>query len=76
MEWQPIETAPKDGRLIDLHGKYKGSMLGLNIRITDCQWGLVKEKSGIMVRSDWINTKGTIIEPTHWQHPPSPPEKK
>jgi hypothetical protein len=32
MTWQPIETAPKDGTVVDLWVRGRG-------RVTDCVWG-------------------------------------
>lgn len=79
--WQPIETAPKDGTIVDLWGEDLG-------RMTDCYWGRPSHECGEMGEycdSDWhFETQeswvdGTFNERlsntfiTHWTLPPQPP---
>lgn len=73
-EWQTIESAPKDGKRIDLHGKHKGSMLGCDYRVVNCTWGYVPTKSGLMVEKDWIDINARVVSATHWMPLPQPPK--
>ena len=69
--WQPIETAPRDGTVIDLwcsHG-----------RIPCCSWRVAGNFNG---DSAWHNESGFPIEyghpkkiPTHWMPLPEPPRE-
>lgn len=79
-EWQPIETAPKDGTEIDLWHEEFG-------RYSDCHWGLPEHCCGEYGRycdSDWHAMKeGWIMSIlnelldadsfTHWMPLPAPP---
>jgi hypothetical protein len=60
MNWQPIETAPKDGTLIDLW-----TPAG---RLTDYGWGLDGAEC-------WTHPDGYVADaqPTHWMPLPPPP---
>lgn len=60
-QWQPIETAPKDGAVVDLWC-YGG-------RVTNCRWSKATQQFHA-----W---GGTILtEPTHWMPLPDPPTEK
>ena len=69
-EWQPIETAPKDGTRVLLAGIYGGIGIGFygpkystyGVNYGDA-WGY---------GTNWSNTFG--VEPTHWTPLPNPPE--
>jgi len=62
--WQPIETAPKDGKLI----------LVYDTKLPAEQYGIVAWcPVGIPC---WIADDGEVHDPTHWQSLPSPPESK
>jgi hypothetical protein len=79
-QWQPIETAPKDGTLIDLWVQSKGPVsrdsdeqcVYVEFRVPGAQrWG-----------GEWLNADGnphsdldgfTNVEVTHWMPLPSPP---
>lgn len=74
MEWQPIETAPKDGTAIDLWAAQ-------GFRLTSCAWDFVEfscaDGSGSDVQG-WTNTEGHgSVEGagpfTHWMPLPAPP---
>lgn len=78
-EWQPIETVPKDGTIVDLW-------------VQSCFWNADGEKQvAVMFRApaavwsdnQWTNTDGnphedlngfTNLEFTHWMLPPEPPK--
>jgi len=70
MEWQPIETAPKDGTLVEgfdprnIHNisGYQGWRGPMKWKV----WGMYWRK---MHRSGFINM---VAEPTHWRHFPPP----
>lgn len=79
-EWQPIETAPKDGTVVDLWSEEFGRQPG-------CYFGLPSHECGEYGRycdSDWHNlTPGWVSdmnEPiwwddtTHWMPLPEPPK--
>lgn len=61
MKWQPIETAPKDDRPVDL--------LIDGERWTDCYWH--DGKWQLMWDGRWIETDDGA---THWMSLPEPPE--
>lgn len=76
--WQPIETAPKDGTMIDLWSNGR--------RVTDSFWGKPDHSCGEMGEycdSDWhgagpgwVDTMfGEFLEekPTHWMPRPKAP---
>lgn len=63
-EWQPIETAPKDGRSILLCwecGMYVGS------------WRVGYEHEPQSHRQAWRTVDGSWADPTHWMPKPTPP---
>jgi hypothetical protein len=76
-QWQSIETAPKDGSLIDL--------LVDGMRVADCRWFFSKNERGEpLVRpawDGWIRDKvwvgqypsGVGGTPTHWMPIPAAP---
>ena len=63
LDWQPIETAPKDGsRIVVWVGRY-GAVIARWLRETagtPCWWGQVSQ--------------GVAVQPTHWMPLPAPPE--
>ena len=78
--WQPIETAPKDGTLIDLWQKHEYG----ECRLTNARWQdsdyhgggpcweyLGLDTSGGYGEIDWVKTEGVA---THWMPLPNPPE--
>lgn len=85
MDWQPIETAPKDGTVIDLWVKtwYGRESRWLQYRIADAHWG---SEDGYDIPTGyvgWVSDQLHCDElwpreveeiPTHWMHRPAPPE--
>jgi len=63
-EWQPIETAPCDGKLVLTFAIVDSATGNWNMKIS-CRWGDDK-------RDGWLNWHGTS-GPTHWMPLPSPP---
>lgn len=65
-EWQPIETAPRDGAEIDLSVLSKD---GVRFRAPGVVW-----KSGVWrnVAERWVLWDDVI--PTHWMPLPEPPK--
>ena len=70
MDWQPIETAPKDGAFVDLwvvHRDYAG-------RFSDCLWSGGEKYGG------WVGGSAMVVYPgdggriTHWMPKPEPPK--
>ena len=65
MDWQPIETAPKDGTPVDLWATWPGNAMPPR-RIPDAFWNAN--------RGEWSHSAGyTWLVPTHWMPTPAPP---
>lgn len=60
MEWQPIETAPKDGELL-VYWVCRETGEGFRAVAAWSQWG-------------WISDGDGLIYPTHWMPLPAPPK--
>ena len=60
-EWQSIETAPKDGTVVDLWVSEDG-------RYTDCQFD-----GGLWLHTQDGLTYSLGSDPTHWMPLPPPP---
>ncbi len=74
-QWQPIETAPKDGTVIDI-------LLNGKSRIPDVRWGVWDGYEKEV--ETWCDDIGSPViwkgDPlnkiTHWMLPPQPPKAK
>ncbi|WGR59952.1 DUF551 domain-containing protein [Paracoccus ferrooxidans] len=67
-DWQPIETAPRDGTKIDL-------WTGYNERIADSMW--LNGRGWVFWGTDGFESPGwekVFPAPTHWMPLPQPPE--
>jgi hypothetical protein len=74
-EWQPIETAPKDGTFVDLWFPENGSHI-VSRRIASCRW-----KEDLPGGPAWFAQSGgggwnMGRKATHWMPLPSPPSPK
>jgi hypothetical protein len=65
-EWQPIETAPKDGTAIDIWARKPD---GGGQRWTDIVW-----------ENGWVSVEGKLSDKywtyTHWMPIPNPPKPR
>lgn len=73
-QWQPIETAPKDGTEIILikfrsNGEHEQPDYGC--------WGWYCDEDPMLGGSvnmlGWLSDFGDIEDPTHWMYPPPAP---
>jgi len=67
MDWQPIETAPRDCRLLLTDRKYVGigSAVGNGWFTDETRW-----------EPDYDCYTPSTWEPTHWAHLPTPPDQQ
>ncbi len=63
-DWQPIETAPRDGTEIIAASIYtvRGRPRVWNVYLTCCD------------AAGWVTTRGGKAAPTHWMPLPEPPK--
>ncbi len=61
-EWQPIETAPKDGSMVI-------------VALLDALGGVAWVSNAVFVDRDarWSNKSFWLYQPTHWMPLPEPP---
>lgn len=67
-EWQPIETAPKDGKPLLTFGSLhddNGADMGETPRVQYSRWDYKT--------STWYSDEWGTHQPTHWQPLPAPP---
>ena len=69
MNWQPIETAPKDGTEILLHFRYSALREEPESFVSSGWWF----SSPKQIDDGWLTDHGFIGEPTHWVALPKPP---
>ena len=67
-DWKPIETAPKDGTIVDL---WVGSE-----RIADCYFEREAWRHWWIGGFDQMDSVKIDGEPSHWMQIPSPPERE
>ena len=78
-EWQPIETAPKDGTLVLLWGIWSGEVSGIyNEKEMHLGYYYVSEFQSLEEKGfNWTVTGGDMygcrMNPTHWMPLPKPP---
>lgn len=73
-QWRPIESAPKDGTLIDLWAKCWTSHNDkwMYQRFPNCYW--CDHKFIDNAKPEWVNLNKEWF-PTHWMPIPEPPEE-
>ena len=78
-DWQPIETAPRDGITILIFGKPNNLTIDENTLVTFAKaaaytaaWDEIDE-AFCLSGGSWL---GPFVEPTHWMPLPTPPEAK
>ncbi len=81
MQWQPIETAPKDGtEVIIVHYTADGVMRltvegPFTASFCDNRWRSSWDGEEVVEYMDWGGTDYKVImSPTHWMHLPEPPK--
>lgn len=75
MEWQPIETAPKDGKRVDLFGLFHNKP----VRITNAAWLPHDLYGGPLCDEMWCwptmdDSERGYYKFTHWMPLPEPPK--
>lgn len=78
MNWQPIETAPKDGTVVLLFGTWAGEIAGVDDAKT-VDIGYWRGGSSDYDGDDWwrLSTGDAYscwMKPTHWMPLPEPPK--
>jgi hypothetical protein len=76
--WQPIETAPKDGRFVLLHVPQG---LESGVVTVGAYWKADgRADNGRFLKGNWdgwlgmdVDVRSSWCEPTHWQPLPTPP---
>jgi len=69
MIWQPIETAPKDGTVIIVYGKFPYKVNVQTVFYQTAAWESDEFKAG------WTNASSSwLADVTHWMPLPEPPK--
>lgn len=71
-EWQPIETAPRDGQYVDLW--LHGGELQDGVRVTGCEFDAVRDE-WIFFRDGKAQAVAQYCVISHWMQIPPPPSK-
>lgn len=72
-EWQPIKTAPTDGRDILIYGTWEGEV-GSSDSIPSIYMVRAEHKYYPIVGTDYYTA--IVRDPTHWHPLPSPPNRE
>jgi len=78
-EWQPIETAPKDGTMVSLYGICAGEINGIAPEPTGPHTGAWCGGKSDYAGDDWWSLDegecyAIWCKPTHWMPLPEPPK--
>jgi hypothetical protein len=72
-EWQPIETAPKDGTPVLLHGRFRRYRRGWTTVLAT--WSTFSSRPDA-TDHDWISGLSRVdADWTHWMPLPAPPPR-
>ena len=78
-EWQPIESAPKDGT--DIHVWVRGSLVPVPAHFTSREYFAREYDNPEYMEEGWYPSYGFLfdlpeitIDPTHWIPIPEPPQ--
>lgn len=74
MEWQPIETAAKDGSVI-LLANYGGVWVGYFCAVYQSGFRPANPWHSIMLNHDHIAVQHNSHQPTHWMSLPEQPKE-
>lgn len=78
MNWQPIETAPRDGSDVLLFFPLDGLDHRNHARTVICFWRLNETypaTSGWVFQGRAVRAYSSIYQPTHWMPLPEPPAR-
>lgn len=76
MDWQPIETAPRDGTDVLLFYPLEGLRHDWNPQVVIAGWrdySRAPQLSGWVFQSRGVRGYSATFQPTHWQPLPTPP---
>lgn len=68
MSWQPIETAPRDGTIVDLWTTDNGGCRVSDAKFEDGEWCTYRHLEEDFLGYGWWPVDGLL--PTHWMHRP------
>lgn len=73
VEWQPIDTAPKDGTpVLVSNAERGGAWIAYYLPVYPSGYKPDNPWSSLMLNMRWHGTKWASTEPTHWQPIPAP----
>jgi hypothetical protein len=75
MEWQPIETAPKDGTEVILWPGIRNQVNGVTPSAAG-RWLVERSTMKGMWYDLGVGHHNGYWKPTHWMHLPAPPKEK
>lgn len=78
--WEPIETAPRDGTVIDLWMVLSDGRGTRGHREADCRWDQAEDAPFGWMQTDWEGdsayVEGIAVKATHWRPLPPPPSRE
>lgn len=73
MNWQPIESAPKDGSVI-LLANPAGCWMARYFAVYGSGYRPDSPWFSVMLNHDHMKRSGRFLQPTHWMPLPEPPK--